>query len=64
MAAGSVKRTAGLETQLQGLLPHTTYMVRVRALTGAGEGVPSAPLSCTTHEDGERHKQHYTDYQI
>ncbi|XP_066587504.1 cell adhesion molecule Dscam1 isoform X2 [Prorops nasuta] len=49
--AGEVKRTAGIETYLHTLYKYTNYSIRVLAFTGAGDGVLSPPIFCTTEED-------------
>lgn len=52
---GEVKRTSSEETYLHTLYKYTNYSIRVLAFTGAGDGVLSAAIYCTTEEDGERH---------
>ncbi|KAK0094057.1 hypothetical protein PV326_011918 [Microctonus aethiopoides] len=44
------KITQALSTVLHDLRPFTNYTVQVLAYTRAGEGVSSAPISCTTEE--------------
>ncbi|KAK3933321.1 Down syndrome cell adhesion molecule-like protein Dscam2, partial [Frankliniella fusca] len=46
-----VKKTMNLETNLFGLAKFSNYTVQVAALTGAGEGVRSEPVHCSTEED-------------
>ena len=43
----------GTTTALTGLRARTNYSVQVLAYTSAGDGVLSAPLSCSTEADGE-----------
>ena len=49
---GDVKRISNEETFLHTLYKYTNYSIRVLAYTGAGDGVLSAPIFCTTEEDG------------
>ncbi|XP_075215283.1 cell adhesion molecule Dscam2-like [Lycorma delicatula] len=46
-----IKKTTNLETTLHGLMKFANYTVRVLAYTGAGEGVHSPAIYCTTDED-------------
>ncbi|XP_044594739.1 Down syndrome cell adhesion molecule-like protein Dscam2 [Cotesia glomerata] len=48
---GEVKRTSSEETYLHTLYKYTNYSIRVLAYTGAGDGVLSSPIYCTTEED-------------
>lgn len=50
---GEVKRTTSTETYLHGLYKYTNYSIKVLAYTGAGDGVLSSPIYCTTEEDGK-----------
>ncbi|XP_017776462.1 PREDICTED: Down syndrome cell adhesion molecule-like protein Dscam2 isoform X2 [Nicrophorus vespilloides] len=50
-ATGEVKRTPSTETYLHGLYKYTNYSLRVLAYTGAGDGILSLPIYCTTEED-------------
>lgn len=50
---GEVKRTSSEETYLHTLYKYTNYSIRVLAYTGAGDGVLSSPIYCTTEEDGK-----------
>lgn len=50
---GEVKRTSSSETYLHGLYKFTNYSIKVLAYTGAGDGIMSHPLFCTTEEDRE-----------
>ncbi|KAK3858057.1 hypothetical protein Pcinc_035719, partial [Petrolisthes cinctipes] len=43
--------TEGQQASLKGLQPWTNYSVIVAASTGAGQGVTSSPLTCTTQQD-------------
>lgn len=45
--------TEGQQASLKGLQPWTNYSVTVAASTGAGQGVTSTPLTCTTQQDGK-----------
>lgn len=49
---GEVKKTSSVETYLHTLYKYTNYSIRVLAYTGAGDGVLSPPIFCTTEEDG------------
>lgn len=49
---GEVKRTSSEETYLHTLYKYTNYSIRVLAYTGAGDGVLSLAIYCTTEEDG------------
>ncbi|XP_053986908.1 cell adhesion molecule Dscam2 isoform X2 [Hylaeus volcanicus] len=48
---GEVKKTSSVETYLHTLYKYTNYSIRVLAYTGAGDGVLSPPIFCTTEED-------------
>ncbi|XP_034948275.1 Down syndrome cell adhesion molecule-like protein Dscam2 isoform X1 [Chelonus insularis] len=48
---GEVKRTSSEETYLHTLYKYTNYSIRVLAYTGAGDGVLSPAIYCTTEED-------------
>lgn len=48
-----VKKTSSVETYLHTLYKYTNYSIRVLAYTGAGDGVLSPPIFCTTEEDGK-----------
>ncbi|XP_044017269.1 Down syndrome cell adhesion molecule-like protein Dscam2 [Aphidius gifuensis] len=48
---GEVKRTSSEETYLHTLYKFTNYSIRVLAYTGAGDGVLSSAIYCTTEED-------------
>ncbi|XP_063973280.1 cell adhesion molecule Dscam1 isoform X2 [Diachasmimorpha longicaudata] len=48
---GEVKRTSSEETYLHTLYKYTNYSIRVLAYTGAGDGVLSLAIYCTTEED-------------
>lgn len=50
---GEVKKTSSVETYLHTLYKYTNYSIRVLAYTGAGDGVLSPPIFCTTEEDGK-----------
>lgn len=50
---GEVKRTSSEETYLHTLYKFTNYSIRVLAYTGAGDGVLSSAIYCTTEEDGQ-----------
>lgn len=50
---GEVKRTASTETYIHGLYKFTNYSIKVLAFTGAGDGVMSPAIFCTTEEDGK-----------
>lgn len=50
---GEVKRTTSTETYLHGLYKYANYSVKVLAFTGAGDGVMSSAIFCTTEEDGK-----------
>ncbi|XP_065172769.1 cell adhesion molecule Dscam1-like, partial [Atheta coriaria] len=50
-ASGEIKRTPSTETYLHGLYKYTNYSIKVLAYTGAGDGVLSTPIYCTTEED-------------
>ncbi|KAK4310368.1 hypothetical protein Pmani_018061, partial [Petrolisthes manimaculis] len=49
--AVEIKRTTNLETNLQNLGRFTNYTIRVLAYTGAGDGVLSPPVHCSTLQD-------------
>lgn len=53
LTTGEVKRTPSSETYLHGLYKYTNYSIKVLAYTGAGDGILSAPIFCTTEEDGK-----------
>ncbi|XP_071054820.1 cell adhesion molecule Dscam2 [Onthophagus taurus] len=48
---GEVKRTPSTDTYLHGLYKYTNYSIKALAYTGAGDGILSSPLFCTTEED-------------
>ncbi|XP_043274690.1 Down syndrome cell adhesion molecule-like protein Dscam2 isoform X2 [Venturia canescens] len=48
---GDIKRISNEETFLHTLYKYTNYSIRVLAYTGAGDGVLSPPIFCTTEED-------------
>ena len=49
--------TSALEANIQGLEPATSYTFRVVAVNRAGEG-PAETIEVTTHEEGERERNH------
>ncbi|EFX83213.1 hypothetical protein DAPPUDRAFT_48415, partial [Daphnia pulex] len=49
--AGSSQTTTELTVFLSGLQKFSNYSIQVLAFTGSGDGVKSAPLTCTTEED-------------
>ncbi|CAH0562134.1 unnamed protein product [Brassicogethes aeneus] len=48
---GEVKRTSSTETYLHGLHKYTNYSIKALAYTGAGDGVISHPIICTSEQD-------------
>uniref|UniRef100_A0ABD2XN24 Down syndrome cell adhesion molecule-like protein Dscam2 n=1 Tax=Trichogramma kaykai TaxID=54128 RepID=A0ABD2XN24_9HYME len=49
--SGEIKKTSSDETYLHTLYKYTNYSIRVLAYTGAGDGVLSNPIYCSTEED-------------
>lgn len=49
-----IKRTSNLETYLHALMKATNYSIQVLSFTLSGDGLSSAPVYCTTEEDGKR----------
>lgn len=56
---GEVKKTSSVETYLHTLYKYTNYSIRVLAYTGAGDGVLSPSIFCTTEEDGKNDNNFY-----
>lgn len=50
--ASEIKRISSTETTLHALLKYTNYSIQVLAYTGAGDGILSPAIFCTTEEDG------------
>lgn len=53
VSAAEVKRTSSSETYLHALLKYTNYSIQVLAYTGAGDGILSPAVFCTTEEDSK-----------
>ncbi|KAI9556414.1 hypothetical protein GHT06_016202 [Daphnia sinensis] len=51
LQTGSSQTTTELTVFLSGLQKFSNYSIQVLAFTGAGDGVKSQPLTCTTEED-------------
>lgn len=51
VSSAEVKRTSSSETYLHALLKYTNYSIQVLAYTGAGDGILSPAVFCTTEED-------------
>ncbi|XP_045031535.1 Down syndrome cell adhesion molecule-like protein Dscam2 isoform X5 [Daphnia magna] len=51
LQTGSSQTTTELTVFLSGLQKFANYSIQVLAFTGAGDGVKSQPLTCTTEED-------------